>query len=207
LYGDTDPAKGSGLEVTQAYVTTGRLFESGSSLRATYTHEAFPELDRNELTPLSQQQLADDHNDRVALYGRQAISKWIGLYGEGGAWKDQVDDGGDVTVGFDFEDFLFDGSRFDAAGFGTHGRFTDDVGWRASMSAINPHSIWRLGYEFTLNRIDGFQDNNNDIPQHRVGVSWETHSDSGWDLSLHTDVLFYDSETGLIAGLFLQKSF
>ena len=102
---------------------------------------------------------------------------------------------------------MFAGSRFEASGFGTKGRFTDDLGWRAAISAISLHSTWRLGYEFTLNRIDGFQSNNNDIPQHRVGVSWSTHSESGWDFSLSADVLFYDTETSLISALFLQKSF
>jgi hypothetical protein len=207
LYGDTDPAKGSGLELTQAYVTTGRIFESGSSLRFTYTHQAFPEIDRYEFTPVTQKQLADDHNDRVAFYGRQAIGKWVGLSGRAGVWKDQTDEGGDAEIGFDVEDLFFDGSRFEASGFGTHGRFTDDAGWRASISAINPHSIWRLGYEFTLNRIDGFQNDNNDIPQHRIGASWETHSQNGWDFSLNGALLLYDSETAVLTSLLLQKSF
>jgi hypothetical protein len=206
-YTASDTAKGSGLELTQAYVTTGRRFESGSELRANYVHRAFPETDRNEFTPMTQQQLADDHLDRVSLYGRQTLGRTVGMFGQVGAWHDQVEDGGDVSAGFDVEDMLFQGSRIEAAGFGTRGRFTDTLGWRASVSAINPHTIWRLGYEFTLNRIDGFQDDNNDIPQHRTRASWEKYGDSGWSFSSYVDLLFYDSETAVVTGILLQRSF
>ncbi len=207
LYTSSDTAKGAGAEVTQAYVTTGRHWESGSALRATYTHLAFPELQRNEFLPVTAQQLADDHSDRAALYGRQALSRSVAIFGQTGAWKDQADDGGDAEGGFDVDNLLFSGSHAEVAGFGTDGRFVRTLGWRASLGATTERTAWSLGYEFTLNRIDGFQSNNNDIPQHRARASWEMHGEPGWTFSTYADVLLYDTETAVITGIMLQRSF
>jgi hypothetical protein len=208
LYTTTDTAKGSGLEVTQAYVTTSRFWESGSTLRATYTHMAFPEVDRNEVQPpVNDQQLADSHNDRVSVYGRQALNRTVGIFGEGGVWKDQVEEGGNAQAGFDVDDMFFHGSHIEVAGLFSNARFSNTLGWRASIAAIENYTAWRLGYEFTLNNIDGFQDNNDDIPQHRARLSWERHGPTGWSLSTYVEGSFYDTETAVLAGILLQRSF
>jgi hypothetical protein len=206
-YGASDAAKGSGPEVTQAYVTTGRSWESGSALGATYTHFAFPELNRNEYTPVTQAELANAHTDRVSAFGRQAIGRKLSLFGLAGAWKDEDENGGDLEAGFAVDHFLFEGSRFETSGFGVLGDFTTTVGWRASMSVITPHTNWRVGYEFTQNTINGFQNDNNDIPQHAARASWEIHGDTGWSLSTILGLLFYDTETAVNAGVLLQRSF
>lgn len=202
-----DTAKGSGPEVTQAFVTTGRRFESGSSLRATYTHLAFPELDRDEFLPVTTEQLADDHSDRVSISGKQMLARSFALFGRAGAWTDEDDEGGDAEGGFEIRNFLFDDAVVDASAFGTQGRYSTTLGWRALMSTPSSHGSWRLGYEFTLNRVEGFSADNDDIPQHRISAGFETFSDSGWSLSTHADALLFDSEIALLAGLFLQRSF
>jgi hypothetical protein len=81
------------------------------------------------------------------------------------------------------------------------------AGWRASMALLQERTAWRVGYEFSLNNIEGFQDDNDDIPQHRTRVSWERHTGSGWSFSINGEVLFYDSETALLTGFLLQRSF
>ncbi|MBL8856973.1 MAG: hypothetical protein JNL28_00495 [Planctomycetes bacterium] len=203
--GDVD--KSSGPEVTQAYVTTGRRFESGSSLRATYTHRTFPVLDRDEFLPVTAAQLANDHFDRASISGRQAVGRYFELFGQAGVWQDEDDNGGDAEAGFEVKDFMFDDLRVEAAGFGTNGQFSSTLGWRTALGAATSHGLWRLGYDFTLNRIDGFSADNDDIPQHRVRASFETHGDSGWSFSTYSDVLLFDSETAVVVGLFLQRSF
>jgi hypothetical protein len=207
LYGAGDTAKNSAVEITEAYVTTGRTWESGSALRATYAHIAFPELDRNEFTPVTQQELANAHTDRLSAYGRQAIGRSLALFGLAGVWKDQDEDGGDAEFGFDVDHFLFDGSRFETSGFGALGNFTTTVGWRASVSVITPHTNWRVGYEFTQDNINGFQNDNDDIPQHAARGSWEIHGDTGWTFSANLGLLFYDTETAVNVGVLLQRSF
>lgn len=206
-YTSGDDAKGAGPELTQAYVTTGRRFESGSALRATYSHIAFAQVDRNEFLPVTNDQLADDHSDRASLYGRQSLGHSIGLFGQAGFWSDEDENGGDGEAGFDVRDFVVDGLRAEAAGFGTAGRYSTTIGWRASLDAQSSRGLWRAAYQFTLNDIDGFQSDNDSIPQHRVRASFETHGDSGWSFSSYADVLLFDTETAVIAGLFLQRSF
>ena len=89
----------------------------------------------------------------------------------------------------------------------TGGSGNDHVRSRASIGTQSSHGLWRFGYEGTLNDIDGFESDNNSIPQHRVGLSFETYSDSGWSFSTHVDGLFFDSESAVLVGLFLQRSF
>lgn len=206
-YTGGDTAKGSGPEVTQAYLTTGRLFESGSSLRATYTHRAFPEIERNEFLPVTAAQLADDRSDRATVSGRRAFGRKFALTGLIGAWNDEDDSGGDAEGGFQLDDILFEKSRFEAAAFGVSSLYNTTLGWRAALGTRSSHGAWRLGYEFTLNDIDGFTADNDDIPQHRVSTSFDTFTDSGWSFSTHLDTLFFDSETAVLLGLFVQRSF
>ncbi|MDZ4773516.1 MAG: hypothetical protein SGI72_10320 [Planctomycetota bacterium] len=202
-----DTTKDSGPEVTQAYVTTGRRFESGSSLRATYTHRAFPEVERNEFLPVTAAQLADDRSDRATLSGRQMLGRTFALTGLIGAWNDEDDTGGDAEGGFQLDDFVFDDARIDAAAFGVQGRYNTTLGWRAAIGTQSSQGFWRVGYEFTLNDIDGFTTDNDDIPQHRISTSFDTFSDSGWSLSAHADALLFDSENAILVGLFLTRSF
>jgi hypothetical protein len=95
----------------------------------------------------------------------------------------------------------------DAAAFGVQGRYNTTVGWRAAIGTQSSQGFWRLGYEFTLNNIDGFAADNNDIPQHRISASLDKFTESGWSISAHADALLFDSETAMLLGLFLQRSF
>jgi hypothetical protein len=139
--------------------------------------------------------------------GRHVLGRSLALTGLIGAWSDEDETGGDAEGGFQADGFLFDKCNFDASAFGVRGRYNTTLGWRASMGTQSSHGTWRLGYEFTLNDIDGFAADNNDIPQHRISASFDTFSDSGWSFSAHADGLFFDSETSVLLGLFLQRSF
>lgn len=206
-YTSGDTSKGSGFELTQAYVSTGRRWDSGSSLRFTYTHLAFPEIDRDEFLPVTNDQLADDRSDRVAVQGKQMLGEDVGLFARGGVWSDEDDDGTDAELGIEFDDLLARETSFEAAGFVVDSRFEKTVGWRANLAALSSTGLWRLGYDFTLNDIDGFAADNDSIPQHRVRGAWELDSEEGWSFSAYGDVLLFDSERSLVAGLFLQRSF
>lgn len=206
-YGSTDPNKGPGVEVTQAIVTTGRRFDGGSSLRLTYTHLAFPEIARDEFLPVTNEQLARDRSDRVALNARQTLGRSAALFGHAGAWSDEDDEGTDGELGLEFEGLFGEDTRVEAAGFLVDSRFEKTVGWRAATSAVSSLGLWRLGYDFTLNDIDGFTADNDSIPQHRVRLSWEADFDSGWSFATYADVLLFDQEHSAVAGLFVQRSF
>lgn len=206
VYGSGDAAKGSGVEVTQAWFSTGRSWEGGSSLDLSFRHLAFAETDRDEFLPVTQAQLADDRYDRAAITARQRLGA-IGLREELGAWSDEDEEGADGELTFEVYDMLFDGSRVEASGFGTQGRYTTLAGWSASIGGGGATIGWRAGYEFVLNKEQGFSSENDELPQHRASANLDWNTASGWSVSLHGEYLLYDEEDGYAAGLFVQRSF
>lgn len=206
-YDATDDTKGSGLEVTQAYMSTGRRFDGGSSLRLTYSHLAFPELERHEFLPVTNDQIAKSRTDRVTAFGRQTLGRDAAIFARGGVWSDEADDGTDAEVGLEFDNFVARGLHVEAAGFGVDSRFEKTIGWRAGLGSSTSHGLWRVGYDFTLNDIDGFTADNDSVPQHRVRGSWDVHMDSGWSVATYADLLLFDSEQSLVAGIFVERSF
>jgi hypothetical protein len=205
-YTSGDEAKGSGVEFTQAWVSLGRAWSSGSSVDITYRHLAFAETDREEFLPVTQAQLADDRYDRAAIAARQRVGI-LGLREEVGFWIDEDDEGGDGELAFDLYDAVFDGSHLEAAGFGSHGLSTTLAGWRAAIGADLGQTTLRFGYEFVLVEFQGFSSANNELPEHRALVSVDWNTPSGWSLSVNGEVLVYDEEDGIVASVFLQRSF
>jgi hypothetical protein len=207
LYTQKDEAKGAGLGLTQAYVSTGKRFDGGSTMRFTYTHQEFPETELDLFTPPTFAELADAHSDRAAISTEQRLAKNFGVFASGGAWVDEEDAGGDGELGFDIEEVAFSGSRLELAGFGTQGRFSTTIGGRAGLGGTTGAGSWLVGYEFTYDDIQGFEDDNNTLPQNRVHASFDVNTASGWSFSIHGDVLLFDEETSYAAGFFIQRSF
>ncbi len=206
VYGSGDDAKGSGAEVTQAWFSTGRSWEGGSSLDLSFRHLAFAETDREEFLPVTQAQLADDRYDRASFTARQRLGT-VGIREEGGVWSDEDDEGYDGELAFLVHDLIIDGALVEAAGFGTEGQFTTLAGWRTAIGVATEATSWRVGYEFVVNRAQGFSAANDDLPTHRVSGNFDLNTISGWSVSLHGEVLLYDVETGWAAGVYLQRSF
>jgi len=206
VYGSGDEAKGSGAEITQAWFSTGRSWEGGSSLDLSFRHLAFAETDREEFLPVTQAQLADDRYDRASLAARQRLGA-VGIREEFGVWSDEDDEGYDGELAFLVHDLIIEGALVEAAGFGTEGRFTTLAGWRAALGVAGETTSWRVGYEFVVNRAQGFSEANDDLPTHRASGNFDWNTISGWSVSLHGEVLLYDEETGWAAGVYLQRSF
>ncbi|MBL8863662.1 MAG: hypothetical protein JNK02_16855 [Planctomycetes bacterium] len=206
FYSAGDDPKASGPELTQAWFTTGRAWEGGHSLDLSYRHLAFALTDRQEFLPVAQAQLADDRYDRAAVTARQRFGH-VGLREEAGVWSDEDEEGFDAELAFLVDDLLYDGALFEAAGFVTQGRFTELAGWRAALGGRGGVATWRLGYEFVVNRYEGFSADNDDLPHHRATGDLDWFTASGWSLTLHGETLLYDQETGWAASLYLQRSF
>lgn len=207
VYTDGDDEKGTLLGLTQAYLTAGRRWRDGSSLDLVLSHLEFPELERDEFRPVTDDQLADDHSERAALRGRLQLSRAVQVLGGFGGWLDEDDQGGDVEAGFAFGDFLGRSTFADVRAFATSGRYSTSLGARASFGRFTAGGSWALDYEFSQNRIAGFAADNDDLPQHRLGLRAERRAFLGWDLSLRLEGLLYDDETAGSLGLYLQRSF
>ena len=182
-----------------------RSRRSRSTSSRTITSTGENEL--NAFTPVTFDQLAHDHVDRVAATTRQQVGHHFGVFAQGGAWIDQDDQGGDGELGLDFSDVAFKGSTVEFAGFATGGRFSTTVGGRAGLGGTTSTGAWHLLYEFSYNDIQGFDADNNSLPQHRARASWDLHTDSRWSLSMYAEALLFDQENSILAGLFLQRSF
>lgn len=206
-YTGADDAKDRGLEVTQAYVSTGRRFEAGHSVQLVYAHREFPELDRDEFLPVTAQQLADDHLDRASLQTRLALAKTVRVHCLVGGWVDQDDHGRDVSGGFQFDDLFFERTTIELVGFANDAKFATVVGARAGIARRLSAGRVGLEYEIADSRLDGFSDANDDLPHHRVRLSTEHFLDGGWSLATHVDGMTWDHEASVVLGFYLQRTF
>jgi hypothetical protein len=206
-YTSGDAAKGQGVELTQAYADTGRNWSDGSSLHLTYSHIAFPEIDRDEFRFVTAQQLADDHNDRVSLQSRLRVARTTRVHGVVGAWADQDEAGGDGELGFQIDQVIFDNLSFDLTGFGVQGKFVDVLGGRIELDRTFDGGAEMLVYELTNNRFEGFTNDNDDLPTHRVRAAADFYMPSGWTISGHVDAQAWDNETSVTIGFYVQRSF
>lgn len=195
------------IELTQAYLDGGRDWDNGASFHASFSHLAFPQMDRDEFLPVTDDQLADDHSERLALDGRVQKTRDSGLSAGVGGWVDEDDHGGDAELGFDVQNFAFARGILDVDSFVSKGLYTTSVGGRVSLGARTELGHWDVGYEFAQHRFEGFSSNNDDLPQHRVRASQECHFSSGWSLSGYVESQFWDDEQAFAVGFYLQKSF
>ncbi|MFO1008563.1 MAG: hypothetical protein U1F29_00705 [Planctomycetota bacterium] len=207
VYGSTDAAKGAGIEVTQAVVNTSRRWSDGTYLGLTYSHYAFPEIERDEFLPVTDAELADDHAERFALAGVKPLSTRWRANVDLGAWIDEDDDGANGELGFVIDDALVEGGALELAGFADKGRFTSTVGGRCSYGHTSGSARWHVDYEFARHLFEGFGSDNNELPQHRLRASWDWTTESGWSASLHVEGQLFDDETGYTAGFYVQRSF
>ncbi len=206
-YDGDDTAKGSGLELTQAWLTARRLYADGDSLDFTYRRLLFPELDRNEFLPVTLQQLANDHYDRVAATGWHRIHDELAVHAEAGLWVDEDDEGGDLAFGTRVEEVLLDDGRLELTGFGTLGAFSAFFGGRATFGQTRGLTGWNLTYELAVNDVADFAENADIILQHLVRGTYRLTTRSGWNLSLFAESLAYDREDSWSVGFYTQRSF
>jgi hypothetical protein len=205
LYTAGDDLKDAPVGLTQGELSLGRRWDGGSSLDLVFRHLEFPELERNEFTPVADAQIADDHNERLALTSRAQVTRDTRVLTTLGVWTDEDDDGGDAELGFDVRDLFGERSFFDVSALGTKGSFTNTLGTRMSVGSFLADGRWALDYEFTQNRIDGFGADNDDLPQHRLRLSRD-YAWNAWDLSWRIEGLAYDDEYAVQLGLYLQRS-
>jgi hypothetical protein len=207
VYTDGDDEKGTLFGLTQAYLSAGKRWENGSSLDLVLSHLEFPEMERDEFLDVTDDQLADDHSERLALRSRLALGRSLRLVSGLGGWVDEDDRGGDAEIGFLFDRFLGEAGFADLRAFATGGRFVTSLGARASFGRFTRGGTFALDYEFAQDRIAGFAANNDDLPQHRVALRAERRSFLGWDLALRLEGVLYDDEVAGTAAVYLQRSF
>ncbi|MFT5051235.1 MAG: hypothetical protein ACI8QZ_002646 [Chlamydiales bacterium] len=206
-YSASDTGKGSGLGLTQAYMSTTRRYESGSGMNVTYTHWEFPELQRDEGFQALPEQIADAHNDRVSFRGWKQLTSNQRTHTELGVWGDQEESGGDAAAGVTFTDMFGDRTRTDLTVFGTQARFSALVGGRVVHGKSVRNGRWDVLYEAAQNDQHGFAADTDNIIQYRLRGSRTLTWASGWDLSVYAESFLWADEDSWSLGLYLQRSF
>lgn len=206
-YTSGDDAKGAGIELTEAYASASRSWETGSAVSLIYTHIAFPEMDRDEFTPVDDAMLANDHNDVLLLQGTRALGPDVQLEGDIGAWIDQDDSGGMGALGIGFDDVVGRRSEVDFTGFGTAGEFTTVYGGRASLMRYFEHGLWSLEYELTHESFPGFSSSNDGMLQHRLRFNGQYILESGWSIAGYVEGDLFNDELSGLVGIYVQRSF
>ena len=172
----------------------------------TFTHQSFPETDRQPLQILEDDQIQDDHDDRLAFSAWRRVGGHR-LHGQLGGWVDEEDEGLDANLGIDFQDLLFDRSRTDVTGFASQGEFSNTWGFQTSWQRSLDDGFWSLFYEFSFNNNVGFNDDVDDILQHRLRASRNVYDFAGWNVELHAEVRTFDDEGSVTVGFFLQRGY
>jgi hypothetical protein len=207
FYTAGDDAKGPGVSLTQAYANAGRRWASGNGVQFTYSHLEFPEMDREEFTPVNANQLADDHYDRIAAQGWRWWTKKVRVSGELAGWVDEDKTGGDAEVGLEWKDLVLDRSRANFALFGNEGRYGPTVGARIGYGAEAENGRWHAFYEFAYYEHDDFTVQDDEIFQHRVRASRDFTIGKGWNVSAYLQGFYWEDETAVSGGFYMQKTF
>lgn len=208
FYSSGDDIKGSGPELTQAFLQASRDYDGEWGLGVTYQHFAFPQLDREEFfPPVQANQLENDFVDRLGIdvwWEALRDGRWLARLG---VWNDQDDSGGDVDVGIELRDRLGSGSRLTLNIFGVEGAFTRAVGARAGVGLAGRALYSDLFYEYTSHDQHGFSSEFDGILQHRVrgSVGWRPAAD--WSFSAYVDGIDRETERSAALGAYLQWHF
>ena len=209
VYSSGDAAKGSGVGLTQAWLTARRMLDSGiagrqDSLSVTYTHLEFPDIEREEFLPPDPDELEDERRDRLRLDARRWLREDQRLFASVGVWVDDEDEGLDGELGFEV---VLPRSRAHVAAFGAQGAYATSLGLRTSYAHYLEHGLWDVSYEVANQDNQGFADDNDDLLQHRLRASREHHTRSGWSVSGYVEADYWEEEEALTLGLHLQRSF
>jgi len=206
VYEGNDDEKDSTVELTQAYLTASRRSER-SGIDVTYRRIRFPELLRDEFTPILPDELEDNRFDRLSASAFRRLDGGRRLHGQAGVWDDEDDAGGFGEAGIELQDFLLDGARGDVTLFGTAGRFERVLGARFSYGRYTVGGRWDLFYEIADHRQEDFSSDFDDIVQHRLRGSLDVYTRSGFTVSFYGEAGLWDDETSVSGGFYLQQSF
>lgn len=230
-YSDSDDAKDSGFELTEAHASATRRFDDVAEVTLAFDHRRFPELLREEFAPVALNQLADDRYDRLSARGRRQLEEGVDILAEVGAWNDEDESGGDAELGMEWSDLLARGSRSSASVWLAEGRFSRSsgarvaygmpfqpltfgsgsasTGERSGQRSGQASGRWDVSYEVSQHENAGFNVDFARVVQHWVRLSWGFHLADGWRGTVSADARLWDDadEDAQSVHLSLTKSF
>ncbi len=198
---------GNDFSVTQVIASLIRSFADGDSLEFTYTRILFPDILRNEFLPVSADELANGHYDRLAADGWMQLAPGRRLHGYVSAYTDEDGNGGSAEVGVELADLFLDHSNTEVSLFGVLGQFENTAGLRIVFGRTVGANRWDVLYEIGNHHRKGFPADRDDIIQQRLRASGNLVHSSGWNISIYAEGIVWDEEFSWSVGFYLQKRF
>lgn len=205
--GSRDDEKGSGFDLTQAFLGLQHRDPNGGVVDLVYRRTGFPWTLRREFEPLTPAEIDDDHTDRLALGWRTPMSTDTWWRTELAGWADEREHGGSLEVTRGVRNVLLDGAEFELTAFGSLAAYENLLGLRVALGRSSATGRWDLLYEIANHHLEGRLSNADDLVQHRLRASWATDLGDGWNLAVDTDVTLWDDDLALALGFFVQRRF
>lgn len=191
----------SGVGLTYALVTVGRSYADGSGYTLVYRHQEFPDILRQgEFLPPIADELDDARLDRLSLDAWRWYER-TRVYGHLSVYNDEDETGGAIEVG------MATRGGWDGTLFANTNEFEQLAGARLAYGRTSGNLRWDVFYEVSFHHFDGFDDDRDDLIQHRLRASGTLLTASGWDVLAYAEASVYDEEVAGTIGFSFQRRY
>ena len=207
FYDAGDVIKSSGIELTELHLNGSYRFESGNGLGLGLSRVLWPELKRQEFTPITANELNDSELTRLYLHGWRKLSKDVRLSARTNTWTDEDDSGSGGELRLGWRDLLIRDGEMGFEVFVNDGSFSSVVGGRVTATKATGENYWNLAWEVAEYQQNGFAGSQENLLQQDLRLGWDRYFQSGWNVSVSADQRFGDEQNALSLGFFVQRRF
>jgi hypothetical protein len=201
-------AKDSGLELTEFRLNSIYRLNPDTGFGAHVSHNRWPEILRNELQSVTEQEILDNETSRVGVSGWHRLTDDVRMDARADYWQDRNDSGGSGDVKVAVKDVLFKRGEVAVAIFATQGSYTDGYGVRASANrAIGDATFCTLSWEGARYDRTSYNNGAERLNQQTLRASIDTVLSTMSNLSIFAEKRSGDSQDSKNLGVYFQQRF
>ena len=204
FYDARDTLKSSSAEISQAIIQPVYQFDPGHGVGAYLTYLRYPQLLRQEYSPLVEEEIVEDRPLRYGLYTWQQLGTCVRLDGRIDQWHDQQVSGINWDAGVTLRDLLFSNGDVALSVYQVDGLYSSGPGVRLSAHRCFGNWSGYLAYD-----VADYQFNNRSVAlvQQSVRANVDVVLPSAWSLTFSGDYNFGQHQNALQVGTYLQRRF
>lgn len=207
FYTSSDDRKNSSVELTQLLFDAQHRSDAGHGVGIFASRLRWPDMKRHEFQSLTDEQIEDNKVSRIGTNGWLKLSKRTRLSSRVDYWEDQDDSGESGRLRLGVRDFFYDRGEVSFEAYGSKGKFSDTVGGRVNANRRFDNGFLNLYWDTTeFHQVD-FDGDQEDLLDHRAGLSYDTSVLGKWDVSVFVENRFGDEQDSWSVGFFLQRRF